>query len=236
MEFKVDKNPYDRQLFEKEVIELNPNTITCLVGCNGTGKTTIIEYIKRDLAHRNAEECKNSVYPKLEDDIRKAVGKEKPKNEENLFYVDFSKHTRNAKSELDAFLVDAGVAFSSTGEGLSYRLGKTLEVLGRTVTKLTDKKATLFIFFDDCDAGTSLDKIVEIKDVMYMVADHCKQCGITYYIILTANSYEMCRGLDCISVHNFEHIEFNDYGGYEAYKEFVLKSAKIKEKSFEEAE
>lgn len=232
MDFKVDKKPYDdRELFTKDSFELKPNTISCFVGCNGTGKTTAINYIEDALKNKNAEELKNEVYPEFVKAMRSVAGEEKPKNKDKLFYINFSKHTKNAKSELDSFLTDASVAFSSTGEGVSYRLGKTLELLGRSVTKLANKDATLFIFFDDCDAGTSLDKIVEIKDVIYMVADHCKSCNITYYIVLTANSFEMCKDLDCISVHNFEHLKFTDY---DEYKKFVLDSADIKNKSFKD--
>ena len=226
MDFKVDKKPYDdRELFVKDTIELNPNQITCLVGCNGSGKTTLIDYLKRNLNKLEAiDVCAG--YPR-----KGFKGDELDFTKKEYYYADFSKKTDDAKDGTDWLMGKFTVAFSSTGEGIVYRLGKILETLGRVIADPELKGKNLFIFFDDCDAGTSLDKIVEIKDVMNLIAGDCKRRGINYFIVLTANSFEMCRDVDCISVHNFEHLKFTDY---DEYKKFVLESSKIKEKSYEE--
>lgn len=234
MEFKVDKNPFDRELFTNDTLVLEPNSISCLVGCNGTGKTTAIFYVKQQLEKQfHAEEIEETPHSGLSKALDKLVGIEKPSNSNNLYFVDFNKRTKTAKNVMDETILDATVSFSSTGEGISYRLGKMLYMLGGSINKIANKNASIFIFFDDCDAGTSLDKIVEIKDVFNLIADHCKEKKVTYYIVVTANSYEMCRGIDCISVHNFKHITFTDY---EDYKRFVLESAVNKEHSFKETE
>lgn len=233
MKIKVDKNPYDRELFTNDTLVLEPNTISCLVGCNGTGKTTVIEYVKKYLEKLHAEEFEENPYSGLGKAMEAALDRERPKNKDNLYFVDFSKHTKTAGNGTASFLLDATVSFSSTGEGISYRLGQTLKMLGGSIKKIKNQNASIFIFFDDCDAGTSLDKIVEIKDVFDLIVDYCKSMNVTYYIVVTANSYEMCRDLDCISVHDFSHIKFTDY---EKYKKFVLESAANKEHSFKEME
>lgn len=233
MKIKVDKNPYDRELFTNDTLVLEPNTISCLVGCNGTGKTTVVEYIKKHLEKLHAEEFEETPYSGLGKAMEAALGRERPKNKDNLYFVDFSKHTKIAADETASFLLDAAVSFSSTGEGISYRLGQMLKILGKSINKIKNQNASVFIFFDDCDAGTSLDKIIEIKDVFNLIVDHCKAMNVTYYILLTANSFEMCRDLDCISVHDFKHLKFTDY---EEYKRFVLESAANKEHSFKEME
>ena len=231
MEFKIDKNPYDRQLFTNDTLVLEPNSISCLVGCNGTGKTTAIEYIRNRLRKLHAEEFEETPYSGLGKVLQSINNKDEPKNNNNLYFADFNKHTKTAKDEMASFLMHAAVSFSSTGEGISHRLGKMLYMLGSSINKIKNQNASIFIFFDDCDAGTSLDKIIEIKDVFNLIVDHCKATNVTYYIVLTANSYEMCRDLDCISVHDFKHIRFTDY---EDYKRFVLESAANKEHSYKE--
>lgn len=235
MEFKIDKNPYDRQLFTNDTLVLEPNTVSCLVGCNGTGKTTAVWFVKDQLVKQfHAEEIEEKPYSGLSKALDQSLGIERPENAKNFYFVDFNKHTKVAKSLMDEMILDATVSFSSTGEGISHRLGKTLYMLGSAINQIAKKEnASIFIFFDDCDAGTSLDKIIEIKSVFNLIAEHCKEKKVTYYILTTANSYEMCRDIDCISVHDFRHISFTDY---EDYKKFVLESAVNKEHSIEEAE
>lgn len=49
-EFQLKKDYYDEghELYKKETITINPG-ITVLVGCNGTGKTTLIHQIQSQL-------------------------------------------------------------------------------------------------------------------------------------------------------------------------------------------
>ena len=59
MKFRISKNPYDeRAMFKKAILELNPNTISCFVGANGTGKTTAIRFIKNHL-HKIGHDIEN---------------------------------------------------------------------------------------------------------------------------------------------------------------------------------
>ena len=103
--------------------------------------------------------------------------------------------------------------------------GKHVQFLGTVLRSIKNKK--VIIFFDDCDAGTSIDMIADIKAVFKWIEQDCIKNNLEYYIILTANSFELCKDYDCISVHNFTHKTFKTYN---AYKNFVLKSRELKDK------
>ena len=62
---------------------------------------------------------------------------------------------------------------------------------------LNNKK--IFILIDDADAGTSIDVITEIKDIIALIYNDCIQNHLSFYIVLTANSYELTH---------FDNIDF----------------------------
>ncbi len=227
MIFEIEKNPYDFEkvnLFSKDKLELQPNSITCFVGCNGSGKTSLIDNIIGDIIReekaRDIERFKNVFYS--------LTPKEKEKTK--VGYIRFNKHT-DISYNTPNFFLEKGLQtmVRSTGEGLTHLFGDSSLYIKEFLPKMKDK--TLFIFFDDCDAGTSIDMIADIKAVLGYIANDCKRFNVTYYIILTANSYEMCKDFDCVSVHDFKHKTFKTY---EAYKKFVLNSREIKDKRYSE--
>ena len=44
-----------------------------------------------------------------------------------------------------------------------------------------------------------------------------KKLNINYYIVITANSYELARRFKCIDVINMKEISFKDYDDYANY-------------------
>lgn len=223
MEFIINKCPYveNQQVFLKKKLELQPNTISCFVGCNGSGKTALIKEIQNNICEKfKAREISSDFYRSAFADI---FGKDK--KETSCYYISFDKRTKISSSPDDYFKNAMRENMESTGENIISRLGNQLQKLASIISsqKLKDKK--LFIFFDDCDAGTSIDMINDIKDVFSLVTNDCKRNNIEYYIVITANSYEMCRDLDCISVQDFKHKTFKSY---ETFKKFVLKTKDVK--------
>lgn len=223
--FNIPSDPYDenRKMFNKNILQLEDNSISCLVGCNGTGKTTVLFFIEQQLKKRNAYEIRGKYC-----DFREVFNKEKYNDE---MYLSFNVKTEIMNSEEDTFLKRLTCNNISTGESILYRFGDGLELLGDAIRNPKNKGKTLYVFMDDCDAGTSIDMINDIKSIFDLIIKDCKQNEITYYIILTANSYELCKDVDCISVHNFEHKKFNSY---EEFKSFVLESREIKKQEFKE--
>ena len=227
MIFKIPKNPYDdRNLFTKSTIELTEGNTYCLVGCNGTGKTTVMFFIERDLIKNGAFEIKGEYL-----NFRGLLKEEK--YNDNLVFS-FDKKTDEVNSYEEHLQSIMGVNFTSTGEGIQYRLGKGLVLLRKQICDTKNKGKHLWVFFDDCDVGTSLDVIKDIKEVLGLIREDCDKNNITCTIILSANSYEMCRdGCICIDTYNFATKTFKDY---ETYKKFVLKSRERKDKSYGEEE
>lgn len=225
MIFKIPKNPYDeRKLFTKSTVELTEGNTYCLVGCNGSGKTTVMFFIERDLIKNGAFEIKGGYC-----DLR---GLSKDKKYNNNLVFSFDKHSNEVNSYEEHIQSIMGVNFASTGEGIQHRLGNGLVLLGKEIRKKENKGKSLWVFFDDCDAGTSIDVIGDIKEVLKLIRDDCNKNNITCTIILSANSYEMCRdNCICIDTYNFATKTFKNY---ETYKKFVLKSKERKDKSYEE--
>ena len=140
-------------------------------------------------------------------------------------YISFDKKSDYITSEEDYFFKAAAVGYSSTGEGVMKRFGNILSLIGKSVNHMKENE-TLFIFIDDADAGTSIDNIKDIADVIDFIASDIKKCSLNYYIILTANSYELCKHYQCIDANTFKHRKFRSY---DAYKKYVLESRKRKD-------
>ncbi len=220
-QFNIPKNPYDeREMFEKSRLVLEDNSISCLVGCNGSGKSTILFFIQQQLEKRGAYELRGKFC-----DLRGVFGKEKYNDE--LFYI-FDKRSDVINDEMGDLMNRLSGNMASTGENILNRFGRGLQLLGGTIGSGKANDKSLYLFIDDCDAGTSLDMINDIKSVFNLIIKDCKKRNITYYIILTANSYELCKDLDCISVCDFSHKRFESY---EDYKKFVFESRKYKDKT-----
>lgn len=230
MIFNIVNEPYEKgvKIFNKKKLELEPNSISCLVGCNGSGKTTLCELIKREVLDNF--KTKEIVVDYFHNTF-KGIIMGNSQEEYDAFILDFDKHTDVTTKEDDYFTNAFSIAYTSTGEGIMGRLGKHMSVIGSTIRILKDKR--LFIFLDDCDAGTSLDMIVDIKNIFNYIVEDCKKNNLEYYIILTANSYELCKDFDCISVHDFKHKKFRTY---DSYKKFVLKSREEKNKRYDDNE
>ena len=241
MIFYIPRNPYDSKtgnLFKKSSLELEESSsgsVYCLVGCNGSGKSTIIEFMQQQLKKSGAFQIRGrfgdfNAFQRMFED------KQAEEADTGVAFYSFDKHTNDAHSEEDSLLSSMFEGFSSTGEGIIQRLGKGLSLIHGYITKPKVESASplsLWIFFDDCDAGTSIDMIRDIKKVLKLIKRDCVAAGITLTVVLSANSYEMCRtdpdsDLDiiCINAWDFSRVEF---GSYEEYCEFVLKSRKQKE-------
>ena len=228
MKIKIEKEPYNEgeQIFTKNSIDLKDNTINCVVGCNGSGKTTLLTMIEqylRDVKKAHIIECDYF------GNALKGIFGEEDGKDSDLYVISFDKDSYITYREFDYFFNTASKAYSSTGENIVDRFCKHVDLLGDTLKDLHDCK--LFVFFDDCDAGTSIDMIDDIKQVFNVIKRACEYKNITYYILISSNSFEMVKDLNCISVHDFSNYVFNTY---DEFKTFVCESRMIKNKRFPE--
>lgn len=228
--FSIEKNYYDEgyELYKKETITINPG-VTVLVGCNGTGKTTLMHQIKNQLK----KECVPYIsFDNLHDGGSKAISSA-------AFFEDFGfVATAACSSEGENIIMNiANLArrlgnFIRNGEdnGREKRLEKAFEkIFSGDEDKKQESINERWILLDAIDSGLSVDNIVEVKeDLFKTILEDYKDGDV--YIIVSANEYEMARGEQCFDVHNGEYVTFADY---EDYRDFILNSRKWKDERCE---
>ena len=200
--FKISQEPYeeDVKLFKRSSITVHPG-LTVLVGCNGAGKTTMLRQIRDQL------------------------------KSENAYFHWYDNHSDGDRSAMGRFMVGnnigafATMAISSEGERIWIVLHEQAAKIGQLVTKAGNND--VFILMDAVDSGFSIDNVAELKERLFklIISDHSSKGG-NVYIIVTANSYEMARGEECIDVIRCKHVKFPDY---ETYRMFILDSSKKKD-------
>lgn len=202
---KLDTRPYDdRKLYARRSVEFDPG-ITVLVGCNGTGKTTMLDYIENSLRR------------------------------EGVPYLSFNNMTEGGSSIADRALFYGNVGLAATafvsseGERIGLAVGQFIRGIGAFVKKNRGKKE-IWLLFDAMDSGWSVDNVEETKDFFKEVLLPDTK-GQDVYIVISGNQYSVAEGEECIDVQTSKHIRFQSY---DDYKQFVLNTRKKKDKSFED--
>lgn len=194
--FIIPHDPYDTGfcVFEKNKITLKPG-LTVFVGCNGSGKSSLLHCIESLLKEENIP---------------------------NIFFDNLKDGGQNALSEAEymgdlAFLATA--AQSSEGENIIMNLGTFAGKVGKWVRRNRDAKE-LWILLDACDSGLSIDNVIDIKKYLFqtIINDNPKS---NVYILAAANEYEMASGESCFDVVKGQYVSFQNY---EEYKTLILRS------------
>ena len=197
----VDRDPYgtNEPIFSKKKHQFKPG-VTVLVGCNGTGKTTMLETIKSTVKKKNI--------PCL--------------SYNNL--VDGGHNSRSAHLFHQNFEIAATLMMSSEGEEITINIGQTAAKIGAFVRK-NRGAPEMWLLFDAIDSGLSVDNIVDIKENLFQVILEDNP-DTDVYIVVSANEYEMCREQECYDVAAGKYVRFKTY---ESYRKFVLKSRERKD-------
>lgn len=200
--FEIPKYPYDgeEKIYLHSEITLNPG-VTVLVGCNGSGKTTLLGLIKDRLEDLNIPYIS---YNNVSDGGATSLSKQLMYN--NITAV-------------------AALATSSEGEKISLNVAYFASDLGKFIRKHRDAKE-LYVLFDAIDSGLSIDNIIDIKECLFnIILEDTK--GIDVYIVVSANTFEMCFNEQCLDVRTGKYQEFKTYN---SYKNFILKSREYKDR------
>lgn len=207
--FKIVRDPYNEKeyLFNKGEISISEG-ITVLVGCNGTGKSTLQQAILRQL---KKEKIPHVYWDNHKDDKDTDAGYLAMQGDYGLLANNFA---------------------ASEGEQIANKLDRIVAKTGNVVRSLRKEDNQFWLIMDAVDSGYSVDNIVELKDFIKKVlipdlAKVNKKC----YILISANEYEMARNEACFDVYNCEYITFKDY---EEYRNFILNSKDIKIKRYRE--
>lgn len=201
MRIKLFKDPYDSgwDIFSKQYLTLNPG-VSILVGCNGYGKTTLMQTLK--------EYAQTHKIP--------------------LFHWDNTKDVHSARERAGwlgntTFLATA--TCSSEGEEIIMNLGQNVaKPIGKLMRDNPDKKQFI-VLLDAIDSGLSLDNIEDFKrflieTLLPMNADK------ELYIVISTNSYEFCIGeqFQCLDVYKCKYVNLKTYN---AFRKLVMNSRKI---------
>ena len=229
--FKIEKDYYDEGvvLYKKSTITLRPG-VTVLVGCNGTGKTTLMKSIKSQLKKENVP-C--IYFDNLHDGGRNAISGA-------AFFEDFGfVATAMCSSEGENIVMNLGTVASRIGEFIrtgqdNGKDAKLDRVFARLLSHEEEEEKEIpderWILLDAVDSGLSIDNVLDVKEYLFKTILEDYQEG-EVYIIVSANAYEMARGEQCFDVYNGKYVKFSDY---EEYREFVLNSRKRKDERNQE--
>lgn len=220
---KLWKDPYDCgiKLFKKKSIEIRSG-ITILVGCNGIGKSTLLNNIEEEL---RKEKIPCALFNNLQEGGSKSYS-------EKLFIGDFgSIAERMTSSEGENIIINMyeflGKVFNFIKKGEYKRVNNPFDKIFKKSNEekeISEVKNERWILLDAIDSGLSIDNIIYIKEVFKTLISHEKDNAI--YIIISANEYEMANGEKCFDVYNGKYIEFKNY---EEYKNMIIESRKLKE-------
>lgn len=206
LKVKLIRKYYDNHIFfKKSEVEFEP-CITVLVGCNGYGKTTMLQAI--------TSQCRKEKIPYIEFE---SIGDRRDERNKTTLNDDM------------AYLAMAFV--SSEGEEIGMSLGKFAGRLGNFVRNHSDEKI-LVVTMDALDSGYSIDNVVEAKELLFKtVLKDCESKGIELYIFMTANAYELARDEKCFDPIKGEYVSFENY---EQYRKYVLNTRKAKDKRYKD--
>ena len=201
LKLKLRSDPWDDEKIFKNLNREIEDGLHVLVGCNGYGKSTFMQFIK-----------------------------EKYERDENykLLTWDGVINTRDGKGfELlrQNFEVLANMVMSSEGEEHNINLAIFLQRVGREVANLD---RDLILLLDAIDSGISADRIEETLDVLARIIADVRRKGHKCYIFVPSNTYEMARHTHCMDPCTGEDKLFKDY---EDWRKYIFKCAeKIKKR------
>jgi hypothetical protein len=209
--FKIEPFWHDEyyKIYNKDSVEIKPG-ITNLLSCNGGGKTTLLEQIKHQI-------CKDDSvillkYSEVSEGRSNAMGK-------YGFLNQFDKLSRNF--------------MSSEGENVLNNFGEFCNKLGHKVKNLDTSKKEVWILLDGIDSGLSVNEIADIPDFLKMVCDDIQEKGLTPYVLIAGNNYELIGKFkdNCLDAINLEYLTVNSY---EEYRKIIFKSGELKRIRYEE--
>lgn len=208
-QFNLKKEDYYAEgwkLYNTTIFTIDPG-VTVLVGCNGSGKSTLLRFIDRQLED---EKIPHLFFNNLCDGGNHSMNKA-------LFYGNMDFVMQNA--------------MASEGERIFNNICQIASRCGRSIRASKQEGANeFFLLLDAIDSGFSVDNIVDIKKNLFNVLiEDAHNNGITPYIIVSANEYELARNEKCLDVYTGKYVEFSSY---DEYREFIIKSREIKNKRY----
>ena len=170
LKLKLLSDPWDDEKIFKNLNREIDDGLHVLVGCNGYGKSTFMQFI-------NEQYRKNKDYK-----ILRWNG------------VTDTRDGKDVALQAQAFELLANMAMSSEGEEHNINLGLFMNRVGHEVQKLD---RNLIILLDAVDSGISADRIEETVNVLAMIIADVRRRGYECHIFVPSNTYEMVYIFKC---------------------------------------
>ena len=221
-----NKDYYDeRQLYQTNKITLKEHSVTCLIGCNGIGKTTLL----RQLVHDNDNSLSKTAWD-MGQNFKISLGnifnnEDDTQDKYSEFYFEANKNTRLGKSLDNYDMHELFGTFQSTGERTTYNFVPIFTAITQSLSQIEGKE--YYLLFDDFDVGTSIDVLDDFVKCIEKLQKLLEKHNVTYYIVLTANAYELVKHFTCIDCITMKEKSFTNY---EDYANYVNKTREYKEK------
>lgn len=228
--FNVDTKPYGKEkIFLRKKIEIKPG-VTVLVGCNGAGKTTLIQLIKEQLKQENVPCIRfNNLHEGGSNSRSEALYNNDIQLLASLTYCSegecIATNLMNLSKKLTYFM-----EHGKTNDRFSKLNNLMKELITNGDEQESEPVKERWVLLDAVDSGFSIDNIIDLKECLLKPLTELDFDG-ELYIVISANSFEMANGEQCLDVYNGKYTTFSDY---EDYKNFILKSRERKEKRYEQ--
>ena len=211
---ELDRDPYDdkRKFYAKRKATFVPG-ITTLIGCNGIGKTTLLNMIKDQLKEKGVPMF-------LFDNMSKDGGGHAGANMLSRVCSGV------AKEEEDSVELAATLWCSSEGECIKDALIRFANKVLREF-KRYDGFGEYWVLFDAIDSGLSLDVIEDVKQYLFRALLEKLPGESDVYIISSSNSYELSEGTQMFSISKTKYVSIKSY---DSYKKAIYESLESKEK------
>ena len=228
--FNVETRPYGKEkIFTKKRIEIKPG-VTILVGCNGAGKTTLLQLIKEQLKQENVPCISfNNLHEGGSNSRSEAFYNNDIQLFASLTYCSegecIATNLMNLSKKLTYFM-----EHGKTNDRFSKLNNLMKELITNGDEQQSEPVKERWVLLDAVDSGFSIDNIIDLKEYLLKPLTELDFDG-ELYIVISANSFEMANGEQCLDVYNGKYTTFSDY---EDYKNFILKSRERKEKRYEQ--
>ncbi len=200
--FSLKTEPYikGQKIFAKKTVHIHEG-LTVLVGCNGSGKTSMLKQMHKQLKAENAA----------------------------VMYYDYAKVRESKDTLLQCGDIPTAQFASWVSDSEGEQIVVAVSLLARNIgTFVRDHVGEdIYILVDAIDSGLSIDNIDCVKRLLFAtIISDVQSKGNQAYVIVTANSYEMAAGVQCVEASTCEEKIFSSYS---EYRQFILLSAAKKE-------
>lgn len=225
---QIQKDPLDAgfEIHSVDHLDFNPG-VTILVGCNGWGKSTTLQEIKRNLDD-------NGIGYIEYDDLTQGRSNFKSRflsqsNFEMLATSAMSSEGENIKLNLSIVAGEIRT-YLQTGESSMSKLCNIFKELGSDEDiEAPEPSNKRFLIFDGIDSGVSIDGVGEIKELFDYILKDSENLGLETYIIASCNEFELAYDMPCLNINTGAYMKFVEYA---EFKQFILDTANQKEERY----